>query len=289
MKQKILTAAAVALVAGVSLSTTVPGVDARPNAKPATGVELSVTPGELTVTGLPCLPGQLEVAMTNTGSEPVFADTVLGAAKPITLSDTVFSSYLPAADPDQRVAKTFEVQAPRGTAAGTYDITVTTGERGHEQTKTVPVTVTAAPQPGPGTNLAYGEQAIASSTHGNFQLCGPVDGDREDSHWEETGWNDGTRAVFPDWWGVQWEGPQTIDRVEFWTKAPGETNGIRDFEIQVRDGEAWRTVAEQTGNDQIHVVTTFPAQRTDAVRILITDAGSNYSRLLEFEVYGPAT
>ncbi|MGO4755152.1 hypothetical protein AB4212_42225, partial [Streptomyces sp. 2MCAF27] len=86
---------------------------------------------------------------------------------------------------------------------------------------------------------------------------------------------------------VEWPAVQTVDRAELWTKTPAATSGIRDFDIQVRDGDTWRTVAQVVGNAQEHVVTTFPAEQTDAVRVLIHFGGSNYSRLVEFEVYGP--
>ncbi|GAA2327308.1 hypothetical protein GCM10010246_06390 [Streptomyces cuspidosporus] len=81
--------------------------------------------------------------------------------------------------------------------------------------------------------------------------------------------------------------PCRVDRVELWTKTPAATSGIRDFDIQVRDGDTWRTVAQVGGNTEEHVVTRFPAERTDAVRVLIHFAGGNYSRLVELEAYGP--
>ncbi|WP_346172941.1 hypothetical protein [Streptomyces cuspidosporus] len=55
----------------------------------------------------------------------------------------------------------------------------------------------------------------------------------------------------------------------------------------MRDGDTWRTVAQVGGNTEEHVVTRFPAERTDAVRVLIHFAGGNYSRLVELEAYGP--
>lgn len=255
---------------------------ARPDER--TQVQLTVEPASLSASGLPCLPTDFAVTLTNTGPEPVFADATITSDEPITLSRDVFSSYLPATEPDQPVSVEVGVTVPRDAEPGTYDVLVESGR----QRLILPIEVTAIPQRQPGDNLAHGEQAIASSTHGNFALCGGVDGDRAQENWDiSTGWNDGTRAAFPDWYGVEWPTVQTVERVEIWTKTPPATHGIRDFDVQVRDGDAWRTVDQVVGNAAEHIVSTFPAEQTDAIRLLIHSARNNYSRLLELEVYGP--
>ncbi|MEU5646601.1 galactose-binding domain-containing protein [Streptomyces milbemycinicus] len=283
---KTLTAAAVAgaLTAGMTLATSAENAVAAPSGKPRPDVVMWASPAAVSASELPCLPTSIAVTLTNTGTEPVFADATLKAEAPLVLSDTLFQTYLPPNNPAQPVTKSFGVLVPRGTKPGTYDITVTSGK--HKEV--VPVTVQPVPERGPGANLAYGEQAIASSTHGNFTLCGAVDGDKDQSHWDTlTGWNDATRDVFPDWYGVQWPTVHRVDRAELWTKTPAATSGIRDFDIQIRDGDTWRTVAQVVGNTEEHIVTTFPAEQTDAVRVLIHFGRSNYSRLVELEVYGP--
>lgn len=276
-----LVGALLLLVGATATSAFAAGDNAQSRGR--TQVELAVDPGSLSANGLPCLPTSFEVSLTNTGAEPVFADATITADEPIVLSRDVFSTYLPATDPDQPVAVDVGVTVPRDTEPGSYNVQVESGR----QSIALPIEVTPIPDRQPGDDLAYGEQAIASSTHGNFELCGGVDGDRSQENWDiSTGWNDGTSGVFPDWYGVEWPTARTVDRVEVWTKTPAETRGLRDFDVQVRDGDTWRTVAQVTGNAQEHVVSTFPAEQTAAVRLLIHATHDAYSRILELEVYG---
>jgi hypothetical protein len=256
---------------------------------PRSGVQLSVAPEKLSVVGLPCFPGNLTLTMTNTGTEDRYADLTLEPRGPLQLSRTVFSSWLPAVEPDQPVSAPVEVRVPRDTQPGEYaiDLEVDRSEL------TVPVTVNPLPPKGPGSNVALGEQATASSTHGNFAVCGGVDGDKDSEHWDTlTGWNDGTRAVFPDNYDVALAAPATINRVELYTldsaRYPAATNGLRDWDVQVRSGTgAWQTVAQVRGNTVGHVTSTFAPVQADAVRILcLAGNGNTYSRIVEVEVYG---
>jgi hypothetical protein len=265
-----------------------------PSAEPADlqgsepgAVQLSVDPQQLSVVGLPCFPGNLNLTMTNTGSEPRYADLTLDPSGPLKLSRELFSSWLPAVDPDQPVSAPVEVRVPRDTQPGSYAIDLEV-----DKTKlTVPVTVNPLPPKGPGDNLALGEQAAASSTHGNFTLCGAVDGDKDSEHWDTlTGWNDGTRAVFPDNYDVALAAPATINRVELYTldsvKYPAKSVGLRDWDVQVRNGSTWQTVAQVRGNTVGHVTSTFAPVQADAVRILCLDGNDHtYSRIVELEVF----
>ncbi len=256
---------------------------------PRSGVQVSVQPEQLSVVGLPCFPGNLTLTMTNTGSEDRYADLTLDPSGPLQLSRELFSSWLPAVDPDQPVSAPVEVRVPRDTQPGNYSIDLEV-----DRSKvTVPVTVNPLPPKGPGSNVALGEQATASSTHGNFAVCGGVDGDNDSEHWDTlTGWNDGTRAVFPDNYAVALAEPTTISRVELFTldsvRYPAATNGLRDWDVQVRSGTGdWQTVAQVRGNTAGHVTSTFDPVQADAVRILcLAGNGNSYSRIVELEVYG---
>ncbi|GAA3082067.1 hypothetical protein JOF29_004636 [Kribbella aluminosa] len=251
-------------------------------------VAVSVAPTQLSVVGLPCFPGVLNLTMTNTGAKPRYADLTLEPTGPLQLSRTLFSSWLPAVDPDQPVTAPVEVRVPRDAKPGLYRI----GVQVDRTRVNVPVTVEPLPAKGPGDNLALGEQATASSTHGNFTLCGAVDGDKDSEHWDTlTGWNDGTRAAFPDTYDVALSTPATVNRVELYTldsaKYPARVNGLRDWDVQVKVDGAWQTVAQVRGNTVGHVTSTFPPVRADAVRIRCLDGNDHtYSRIVELEVYG---
>jgi hypothetical protein len=167
-----------AVLAGVLLSGGAAGAG-NPPARESKDVLMWASPAALTVTGLPCLPTSITVSMLNTTAEGTFGEATLAEDGPVDLTDTIFQTYLlenlPTAQP---VSKTFGVTVPRDTAPGTYDVTVTSGQ----QKQVVPVTVATPDEAATGGNLAYGQQGIASSTHGNFSVCGGVDGDKDQSH-----------------------------------------------------------------------------------------------------------
>ncbi|GAB2907286.1 hypothetical protein [Streptomyces mayteni] len=294
MKKTLISTVAVAMLA-TAIAAGGPSDEARaaggqPRGGPARpGVVLSASPTSLVANELPCLPTTLAVSMTNTGAEPVFADATMAAEDPIVLTDTVFSTYLPATDPDQPVSRDVGVRVPRGTAPGTYDITLASGR----QRVVVPLTVEAVPEPGPGTNLAYGQQATASSTHGNFRVCGAVDGDSDYRNWStRTGWNDATRGTFPDWLAVAWPEPVELGRIETVTYGtptrPAALQGVKDFDVQVRSGDEWLTVGSYRGNTLDRIVTTFDPVTTDAIRVVVHASNSgDYSRILELEAFAP--
>jgi hypothetical protein len=284
-------------IGGLATAITLGGTDNRASAqgqaqtKPQqSGVVLSASPASLTASELPCLPTAVDVTMTNTGKDPVFADATLSAEAPIELTDTVFSTYLPAADPDQPVSRSVGVRVPKGTAPGEYDVKLTQGK----QHLVVPVTVQPVPKPGPGVNLAYGQQATASSFHGaNFSPCGAVDGDTDYRDWStKTGWNDADKGVFPDWLAVTWPQPVELGRIETLTystpTSPASAQGIKDFDVQVKSGDDWVTVGSYRGNTLDRVVTTFDPVTTDSIRVMVYASNSgDYSRILELEAYGP--
>ncbi|MGW1345156.1 galactose-binding domain-containing protein [Kribbella sp. NPDC002412] len=243
------------------------------------GVEISATPQPVEVVPLPCFPsGKLTLGMTNTGRKPTIADMRISSDPELTLSRHQFSSYLPV---DQLVKAPLEITIPRGTAPATYDVNLSVG-REHLR---VPVTVQGVP---PRDNLLLGEQAVASSTHGNMRLCGGVDGNADSEQWGASGWHDATKGVFPDTYGVDFVQPATVGRVVLQTldstRYPAAAMGIRDFDIRVRTAGAWTTVGEVRGNVQGRVTVTFPPQAVDAVQLVSHDSNDHgYSRIVELE------
>lgn len=253
-------------------------------AKRRAPVEISADPQSLELVPLPCLPAELTVGMTNTTKKERFGDMTITAPTPLATSRPRFTSYLPAG---YTATANVPVTAERDTSAGDHELRL---EAGGERLR-VPVSIQPVPPKGPGDNLAVGENADASSTHGNFDECGGVDGNRDSDGWNtETGWNDGTRSVFPDHYGVPFIEPTPIDRIEVYTldseREPAATHGLRDWDLEVRvDGE-WQVVDEVRGNEVGHVVSSFDAVTADAVRIVITDSNDHtYSRVVELEIY----
>ena len=64
--------------------------------------------------------------------------------------------------------------------------------------------------------------------------------------------------------------------------------GIQDFEVQYWDGSQWVTVPNGavTGNDKAMRVFTFPEITTTKIRVFVTNARNNFSRLTEIEAIG---
>ncbi len=251
----------------------------------ATAVTAAIAPAALEVIPLPCFSATATLSLANPGTEAIYADAAVTAQSPLLTGRGAFSSWLPAG---WTARAPVTVTAARDAAAGTYELRLDAGSA----RATVPVTVRAAPPKGPGDDLAYGEQAYASSTHGNFDVCGAVDGNTDSEQWDTaTGWNDATRAVFPDSYGVQLAAPATVDRVTLRTidsrKYPAARFGLRDWDVRVRVDGAWQTVASVRGNTLGVVESRFDPVVADRVEIVaLAGNDATYSRLIELEVRG---
>ncbi|WP_049572189.1 hypothetical protein [Streptomyces sp. SBT349] len=288
-RSRRLLPAATAVVAALVIAAPADGAAGRqdPHGSGGASVGLAAEPGALDLVPLPCYPVTFQATMVNTGRQDVFADMTLTAPAPVALSRDLFSSYLPAEEPDQPVSAPVEVTAPRDTPPGTYDVRLAVDR----ERLTVPVHVRPVPEKGPGDNLALGEQAFASSTHGNFSVCGGVDGNPDSADWSTlTGWNDGTSRVFPDSYGVRLDQPRTVGEVTVHTldseRNPAAGFGLRDWDVQVQRDGAWRTVAEVRGNTAGAVTSRFEETEAEAVQLVIHASNDgSYSRVVELEVH----
>jgi len=157
------------------------------------------------------------------------------------------------------------------------------------------------------TNVALaanGAAAVGSSTYAsiNYSASGAIDGDRAAVNWGAGGgWNDGTRATFPDTLEVDFPASKLINEIDVytlqnnWTTAgepdlstPATGEGILDFDVQYWNGTAWVTVpnGSVTSNDKAWRQFKFDVVTTTRIRVVVNNARNNYSRIVEVEAYG---
>jgi PKD repeat protein len=151
---------------------------------------------------------------------------------------------------------------------------------------------------------ANGGVASASSTYSSsYPAAGANNGDRKGTNWASGGgWNDATASTFPDWLQITFPSAQTIGEIDVFTVQDNYSNpinpslattfsayGITAFEVQYWTGSAWAAVPGGivTGNNKVWRQFTFPAISTDRIRVLVTGALYNYSRITEIEAWTP--
>jgi hypothetical protein len=153
--------------------------------------------------------------------------------------------------------------------------------------------------------LSNGSTAAGSTEYasGGFPAASAINGDRTGGNWGGGGggWNDNTRDVFDDSLQVSFSGSRTIDEIRVYTLQDVYTNaveptpdmtctyyGLLDFEVQTWDGSNWVTVpnGNVTNNDKVMRVFTFPAVTTGKIRVLVHNARTHFSRIVELEAYG---
>lgn len=173
---------------------------------------------------------------------------------------------------------------------------------------TISSTPCAAPTVAVRSNVALasnGSTATASSSHssGTYPVSSTIDGESIGNNWGNNGgWNDGTRAAYPDWVEIAFPAAQTIDEINVitlqnnWqnaltrpdqnTLASGE--GILDFDVQYWNGQQWVTIpgGNVTGNDKALRQFLFTAITTTKIRVFVNNSRNNWSRLVEVEALG---
>jgi hypothetical protein len=155
------------------------------------------------------------------------------------------------------------------------------GSDAAEATATVPVRIDL---------VSRFARASASSTTSPWDARFLIDGVTRVDHtgWNRgEGWNDGTRAVFPDTVTVAFQDAAPVSRVRVWTldtpEDPATVFGARDFDVQLQVDGTWRTVGQVRGNRAALAELTFPRVDAEGVRVVVTDAPADYSRLVEVE------
>ncbi|HKW81285.1 MAG TPA: Ig-like domain repeat protein, partial [Casimicrobiaceae bacterium] len=159
---------------------------------------------------------------------------------------------------------------------------------------------------GSSINVALASNGGVATASSSYSAAYPVsainNNDRAGTNWGNGGgWNDGTRAVFPDWVQINFNGSKTIDRVVVYTLQDNYPNpvepsdtmtfttyGITDFTVQGWNGSSWVALGSVSGNNLVKRTVSFAAYTTDRIRINVTGALLNYSRITEVEAWGTA-
>jgi hypothetical protein len=145
---------------------------------------------------------------------------------------------------------------------------------------------------------ANGGYASASShIVGNYPSTG-IDGVK---NWATSGaWKDATPDTFPDWLQVDFNASRTINEIDVYSVTdnysmaidPNENTtfsvyGLTNFYIQYWNGSNWITVqnGNVVNNNKAITKILFPSVTTDKIRVVIINALSNYSRIVEVEAW----
>jgi RHS repeat-associated protein len=146
---------------------------------------------------------------------------------------------------------------------------------------------------------ANGATASASSTFSSdYVASGVTSGDRTGTGWGSAGggWMDGTSNSYPDWVQVDFNGSKTIDEIDVFTlqdgklSEPTESMTFSQYgQIQYWNGFGWVTVSggNITGNNKVWKKVSFSQITTSKIRVNVTSALNNYSRVTELEAWGP--
>ncbi len=158
-----------------------------------------------------------------------------------------------------------------------------------------------------GVNVALASAGAVASASSVFSPQYPVaavnNNDRTGAGWGNGGgWNDATANVFPDWVEIDFNGNKTLDRVIVYTLQDNYPNpieptdsltfaqyGVTGFTVQGWTGSAWTTLATVTGNNLVKRAVTFSPFTTARIRVNVTSALLQYSRLVEVEAWGTAS
>lgn len=145
--------------------------------------------------------------------------------------------------------------------------------------------------------------ATASSQYSaGYPVMSAIDGDRVGRKWGSgEGWADQTRDIYPDWLRVDFGRSHSIGRIVVVTYQDtlpanriepylglkvGNNYTIEDFTVEVLNPQGvWVTVATVTENLDIIREFRFTPVTGTAVRVTVTDAYANFSRIIELEAY----
>ena len=134
-----------------------------------------------------------------------------------------------------------------------------------------------------------------------YPAAATIDGDRKGTLWGNSGgWSDNTIGYFPDVLEITFNGTKSISEIDVFTLQDNYTNpveptsslvftkfGITDFELQYWNGSSWRFISGSTvsGNNLVWRKIQFNAVSASKIRIIVTNALDNFSRVVEMEAW----
>ncbi len=143
-----------------------------------------------------------------------------------------------------------------------------------------------------GQNIASQGYASAQSTFPGYSASNINDGDRNTTVGGSYSWANGHTYTadgrLPNWVQLSFRSEKTFSKVILYTSRGYE---LKDYDIQVKSGSNWITVAQQRGNTSISRVHTFTPTRGSILRVLAIRGPDNqyiYGRVNELEVYETA-
>jgi F5/8 type C domain len=150
-----------------------------------------------------------------------------------------------------------------------------------------------------------GATVSASSVHGaGYPVSAVTNGDRKGLAWGKGGgWADATANTYPDWVQVDFNAVRRIDEVNVFTLQDNYANpvepvealtfsgyGLTTFKIEYWDDAVgnWKLVpgAMVAANNKVWTRFLFSTVTTSRIRVWITAAQVNYSRITEIEAWG---
>jgi hypothetical protein len=145
-----------------------------------------------------------------------------------------------------------------------------------------------------------GATVSASSTYSSaYPVSAVIDDNRTGYPWSAGGgWNDGTPGSYPDWVQINFNGTKTIDHIVVFTlqdnygnpSEPTDTMqfslyGITAFTVQGWNGSNWVTLGSVSNNNLVKRTISFSPYATDRIRVNVTSALNNWSRITEIEAW----
>jgi uncharacterized repeat protein (TIGR01451 family) len=200
-----------------------------------------------------------------------------------------------------------------GTLTNTASVTALTDDPSTSNNTAIDLTNINTPTCVPAINVALATNlatALGSTNHfgGGYPALSAIDDDRTGNSWGNSGgWSDGTRGIYPDVLEINFPASKVVNEINVFTlqnnwgtagqptlttSASGE--GILDFTVETSfdGGATWVPVpgcpnnCAVTGNSNAWRQFLFSPVTLTRLRVKVTNARNNYSRIVEVEAFG---